>query len=222
MMERAEVDSVPRRIRVYIIDDHMMLCRAFSALLRSHAELEVVGSNEDPRAAVEEIGETQADVVLLDVAMPGMSGLDAIEPIRARSPHSKIVMLTFHEGESIIEQALEAGADGYVSKNSDDDELAYAISSVYRGKMYVSPRLAQIKPGRPIRSLAGSLTSLTKREREVFQLLAVGKTNKDVAQTLDMSLGTAKKHRENLQRKLDCHSTAELARIAIREGLLPS
>jgi DNA-binding NarL/FixJ family response regulator len=221
-MLNAVNDPIAPPIKVYIVDDQAMLCRAFAALLNTHAELEVVGTNEDARAAVAEIRVAQADVVLLDVTMPGMSGIDAIEAVREASPRAKIVMLSFHEGESIVEQALDAGADGYVSKNSDDDELAFAIQTVHRGKKYVSPRVARVTENQEVRSPNGSLASLTRREREVFQLLALGKSNKEVAQTLEMSLGTAKKHRENLQRKLDCHSTAQLARLAIREGLLPS
>jgi DNA-binding NarL/FixJ family response regulator len=120
---------------------------------------------------------------------------------------------------------MEAGADGYLSKDSDPGELALAIESVHRGEPYLSSRVAGglIPRGRgpgACKGATGRLSALTAREREVFQLLALGKSNKEVAMALSMSLGTAKKHRENLQRKLDCHSAAELALLAIREGLL--
>jgi DNA-binding NarL/FixJ family response regulator len=163
-------------------------------------------------------------VVVLDITMPGLSGLDLLPMVRKTLPRARVVMLTHHEGETFVQQALEAGAEGYLSKDSDPSELALAIQAVHRGDPYVSPRVASglvrgMRGGgeRPPRS---RLEGLTPREREVFQLLAVGKSNKEVATELDMSLGTAKKHRENLQRKLSCNSAAELARLAIREGLL--
>jgi DNA-binding NarL/FixJ family response regulator len=159
--------------------------------------------------------------------MPGLSGLDAIGPIRKACPRAKVLMLTHHEGESFVSQALEAGADGYLSKDSEPAELQLAIDAVHNGDPFLSPKVAGVLLGRR-RSTDGStesggrLGSLTPREREVLQLLALGRSNKEVARDLRMSLGTAKKHRENLQRKLDCHSAAELARLAIREGLLGS
>jgi DNA-binding NarL/FixJ family response regulator len=158
--------------------------------------------------------------------MPGLSGLDAIRPIREAHPRVRILMLTHHEGESFVDQAMRAGADGYISKDSDPGELVLGIETVSEGRPYLSPKVAgglvaRMRRGEPIEPGGSSrLSTLTGREREVFQLLALGKSNKDVARELDISLGTAKKHRENLQRKLDCHSTAELARLAIREGLM--
>ena len=135
-------------------------------------------------------------------------------------------MLTHHEGDSFVEQAMRRGADGYLSKDSDPAELALAIRSVHGGRPYVSPKVARGvldrvtgAPGAALDAQRG-VGALTAREREVFQLLAVGKSNKEIARALDITLGTAKKHRENLQRKLDCHSTAEMARLAIREGLM--
>ena len=213
-------------IGVYLVDDQAMIRAAFRALLDRTDGIEVVGDHEDARAALEEIADLRPDVVLLDITMPGLSGLDAIARIRKAAPRVKIVMLTHHEGQSFVEQALRAGAEGYVSKDSDEAELALAIRAVHRGDPYVSPKVSgglvsQVRgdsSGAP--APASRIASLTPREREVFQLLALGHSNKEVATALEMSLGTAKKHRENLQRKLDCHSSAELARLAIREGLV--
>jgi DNA-binding NarL/FixJ family response regulator len=212
--------------KVYLIDDHTMIRAAFRALLTNHAETEVVGDNADARKALEELPTLRPDVILLDITMPGLSGIDAIPQIRRALPKSKIIMLTHHEGLNFVEQALKAGAEGYLSKDSDESELLLAIAAVHRGDPYVSPRVASglVSQMRGDTAAAGggpsTLGALTAREREVFQLLALGKSNKDVARELKMSLGTARKHRENLQRKLDCHSAAELARMAIREGLL--
>lgn len=215
-------------IRVYLVDDQAMLRAAMRSLLGEQTSLEVVGDSGDARAAVQRIAELRPDVILLDISMPGLSGIDAIAPIRKVHSRARVLMLTHHEGDSFVEQAMRAGADGYLSKDSDPAELALAIRSVHGGRPYVSPKVARtvvdrVRGGPNAPPGAGhGVDALTSREREVFQLLAVGKTNKEVARELRITLGTAKKHRENLQRKLDCHSTAEMARLAIREGLMDS
>lgn len=219
------MNNTTRPITVYLVDDQSMLRAAFRSLLSQDPRFEVLGDSADARKAIDQIGELRPDVVLLDITMPGLSGLDAIVPIRKAWARGRILMLTHHEGETFVEQALSAGADGYLSKDSEPEELTLAIQAVHRGQPYVSPTVAsglvsrtRQKPGEP--PITSRIGSLTPREREVFQLLALGKSNKEVARELGMSLGTAKKHRENLQRKLECQSTAELARLAIREGLM--
>jgi DNA-binding NarL/FixJ family response regulator len=213
-------------IRIYLVDDQAMLRAAFRSLLARDERFEVAGDSGDPRRAVDQIGELLPDVVLLDITMPGLSGIDAVPLIRKKHPKAKIVMLTHHEGSTFVDQALRAGADGYLSKDSEPAELMLAIESVHADRMYLSPRVAGalLKRGRHTANEtpapAARLDGLTSREREVLQLLALGKSNKEVAHALDITLGTAKKHRENLQRKLDCHSAAEMALLAIKEGLL--
>jgi len=212
--------------RVYLVDDLNMIRAGFRSILSADPRFAVVGDSGDARAAIAAIEKSRPDVVLLDISMPGLSGLDAISMIRDVHPSVKVIMLTHHEGETFVNQALSAGADGYLSKDSDPAELALAIESVHRGKMYLSPKVAGVLVSRargganPVQVGTSKVQSLTPREREVFQLLALGKANKEVAAMLDLSLGTVKKHRENLQRKLDCHSAAELARLAIKEGLM--
>lgn len=225
-MTHTETMDTQPAIRLFLVDDQTMIRAGFRSLLGKDERFKVLGDCGDPRKAIEIIGELRPDVVLLDISMPGLSGIDAIPMIRKVHPKAKVVMLTHHEGESIVEQALRAGADGYLSKDSEPAELVLAIEAAHRGNMYLSPRVA----GSLVRRTRGAdgertvgksrVESLTPREREVFQLLALGKSNKEVARALEMSVGTAKKHRENLQRKLDCHSAAELALLAIREGLL--
>jgi DNA-binding NarL/FixJ family response regulator len=221
------MDEHVDRIKLLLVDDQSMLRAAFKSLLSQHPRFEVLGDTGDARVAIEKVASLRPDVVLLDITMPGLSGLDAIAPLRTAHPRVRIVMLTHHEGESFVDQALRAGADGYLSKDSDPTELALGIEAVYEGRPYLSPKVAgtlvsKVRGESRSTAAPNSIGSLTQREREVFQLLALGKSNKDIARELDISLGTAKKHRENLQRKLDCHSTAELARLAIREGLLQS
>ncbi len=217
-------------IRVFLVDDQTMIRAGFRSLLGRDPRFTVLGDMGDPREAIAVIAELKPDVVLLDISMPGLSGIDALPLIRKGHPRVKVVMLTHHEGETFVEQALRAGADGYLSKDSDPVELVLALQSVHQGKMYLSPRVAGtvlqrnrasgLAAATGAQMLQGKLESLTPREREVFQLLALGKCNKEIARTLAITLGTTKKHRENLQRKLDCHSAAEMALLAIREGLM--
>ena len=209
------------QIRIVLIDDQAMVRAAFKALLNGVDRFEVVGDAGDARA-----GELKPDVVIMDITMVGLSGLDAVVPVKRASPTTRVLMASQHEGMKFVQQALQAGADGYLSKDSEPAELSLAIDSIVRGDSYLSPKVANGFMARAVRGDASPaddaspLAVLTPREREVFQLLAIGKANKEVAAMLDLSLGTVKKHRENLQRKLDCHSAAELARLAIREGLL--
>lgn len=215
-----------RAIRLYLVDDQAMIRAAFKSLLSQDVRFEILGDSGDPRVALGEILALEPDIVLMDITMPGLSGIDAVGQMRKQGSKAKVVMLTHHEGERFVEQALQAGADGYLSKDSDPAELALALEAVHRGDPFLSPKVSAALVARTRGTVEGEpaprgrLDSLTPREREVFQLLALGHTNKEVARDLGMSLGTAKKHRENLQRKLDCHSAAELARFAIREGLL--
>lgn len=228
-MKTSETMEAKGAIRVYLVDDQTMIRAGFRSLLAKDPRFEVVGDSGDPRRALDAIAIAQPDVVLLDISMPGLSGIDTIPQLRKVCARARIVMLTHHEGESFVEQAMRAGADGYLSKDSEPAELSLAIESVHKGNMFLSPRVAgwlvrrsgRTEPAANVPPAPASrIDALTPREREVFQLLALGKSNKEVARALDMSLGTAKKHRENLQRKLDCHSAAELALLAIREGLL--
>lgn len=212
-------------IRVYLIDDQSMIRAGFKSLLASDARFAVVGDSGDPRAAAEILKGLDVDVVLLDISMPGLSGIDAIPLLRAARPKLRIVMLTNHEGDSFVDQALVAGADGYLSKDSDPAELRLALEAVVRGDAFLSPKVAGgllRRSQSAARGFQSRLGALTPREREVFQLLALGRSNKEVAKALGMTVSTAKKHRENLQRKLDCHSTAELALLAVQEGLISS
>ena len=213
-------------ITIVLIDDQAIVRAAFRSLLEQSSNLRVIGDAGDAREGLEMVTQLRPNVVILDITMPGLSGLDIIDPIKRNCAGAKVLMASHHEGQKFVQQALQPGADGYLSKDSDPKELGIAIDSIFRGDTYLSPKVSSGIMARALRgeSLSASegspLAVLTPREREVFQLLALGKANKEVASMLDLSLGTVKKHRENLQRKLECHSAAELARLAIREGLL--
>ena len=217
------VESVTT-VSVFLVDDHAMTRAGMRSLVDELDGFAVIGDSGDPHEAIDRIAELRPHIVLLDITMPGLSGIDAIEKIREKHDSVRILMLSHHEGETFVEQSLRHGADGYLSKDSEGDELAVAMRAVMRGCPYISPKVTRGlmggTRGAGDNRVSSRLNSLTPREREVFQLLALGYLNKQVARKLEMSLGTAKKHRENLQRKLDCHSPAELARLAIREGLL--
>jgi DNA-binding NarL/FixJ family response regulator len=212
-------------ITIVLIDDQAIIRAAFRSLIERIPGLTVIGDAGDARSGIELVGRVRPDLVVLDITMPGLSGIDAVGPLKKASPNTKVLMASQHEGRKFVQQALQAGADGYLSKDSDPAELGLAIESIHRGDSYLSQKVASAvmagaMHGSAAANEASALGVLTPREREVFQLLALGKANKEIASVLDLSLGTVKKHRENLQRKLDCHSAAELARLAIREGLL--
>ncbi len=213
-------------ITILLVDDQAIVRAAFQSLLERNGHFKVVGSAGDARSAIALAAERKPDLAILDITMAGMSGIDAVGPLKKASPKTRVLMASQHEAMKFVQQALQAGADGYLSKDSEPEELTLAIESIHRGDTYLSPKVASGIMARAVRGEVptpndtGTLSDLTPREREVFQLLALGKANKEVASMLGLSLGTVKKHRENLQRKLDCHSAAELARLAIREGLL--
>lgn len=213
-------------ISIVLIDDQAIVRAAFKSLLERVPHFKVIGDAGDARSGIDLVQKLRPDVVVLDITMPGLSGIDAVGPLKKAAPHTRVLMASQHEGMKFVQQALQAGADGYLSKDSEPEELGLAIESIRRGDSYLSPKVANGIMARAVRGEApppaetSALVALTPREREVFQLLALGKANKEVAALLGLSLGTVKKHRENLQRKLDCHSAAELARLAIREGLL--
>lgn len=218
--------EVTKKISIVLIDDQAIVRAALKMLLESTERFQVVGDSSDAREGIALVAELKPDIVILDIAMRGLSGLDAVAPIKQASPRTRVLMASQHEGMNFVQQALDAGAAGYLSKDSEPAELSLAIESILSGDSYLSPK---VTAGSGVGANCGDVVShgqssviagLTPREREVFQLLAIGKANKEVASVLELSLGTVKKHRENLQRKLGCHSAAGLARLAIREGLL--
>jgi len=222
---RGEQSRTVSPVRVFLLDDQAIIRAALRSLLDERADIEVVGDCGEPRLALEEIQRLRPDVLVLDIAMSEPSRLDVLPMVRKSVPRTRVVMLTHHDYATLVHCALKGGAEGYLSKDSDPAELAVAILSVQRGDPYVSRPVARppvngTRGGNGAQHSPSRLEELTPREREVLQLLAVGKSNKEVASALDISVGTAKKHRENLQRKVSCGSPAELARFAIREGLL--
>jgi len=210
-----------RPIKVFLVDDQNMLRAAFKSLLTQDERFDVVGDCGDARTAIERVGELRPDVVLLDISMPGLSGLDAIAPIREKWPRVRILMLTHHEGDTFVDQALRNGADGYLSKDSDPSELMLALESVNSGKPYLSPKvsaglLAMMRGGEMLPEPGiNRLASLTPREREVLELVTQGKANKVIAGDLNVSQRTVEIHRARVMEKMGANSLAHLVRMVI-------
>ncbi len=206
-------------IRILIVDDHAVVRSGLRLLLDREDDLEPVGEAGDGKRAVRLARELQPDVVLLDVVMPGPSGVDAAAEIRVESPSSRILMLSMQDDPTYVRQAFAAGAAGYVLKDAADSELVEAIRRVAAGEQYVHPALGARLVAEPEKE-AGPVDSLSDREREVLRLLALGHTNQEIARQLFVSVRTVEAHRAHILNKLRVSTRAELVRHAIDTGLL--
>src|ERR1700722_5537209 len=214
-----------KQIRILLADDHTVMRRGLRLLLESRPEFSVVAEASDGRQAVEQAEETQPDVAVLDIAMPNLSGIEAAQRINTAWPHIAIVILSMHSDEGYVLRALKAGAKGYLLKDSAEGDLVDAIKSVHAGKTFFSPEITRMLMEDYVREIRtrgaeDSFDLLTPREREILQLLAELKSNKEIAQILNLSLYTIETHRRNLQEKLNLHSFAELVLYAVRKGII--
>ena len=212
-------------IRILLADDHNIMRRGLRLLLERQPGFEVVAEAADGREAAERAEAARPDIVVLDIAMPNMSGIEAAQRIRALLPQAAIVILSMHSDESYVLRALKAGAKGYLLKDSAESDLIDAIKAVSEGKAFFSPEISKILVEDYVRDMRkrgaeDSYELLTSREREVLHLVAEGKSNKDIATLLDLSLYTVETHRRNLQDKLNLHSLAELILYAVRKGVI--
>jgi DNA-binding NarL/FixJ family response regulator len=213
------------KISVLLVDDHTIVRKGLRSLLDAEADIQVIGEAEDGREAVEKVGRLRPQVVVMDITMPGLNGLEATRQIKERFPQVQVVVLTMHTAEEYIFQILRAGTSGYVVKRAAPSELISAVRAAYRGESFLSPSVSRTVIQEYLRqagALAGenSYETLTPREREVLQLLAEGHSNRRIAELLCLSVKTVQSHRANLMRKLDIHSTAELTQYAIRKGVI--
>jgi two-component system, NarL family, response regulator NreC len=210
-------------IRILLADDHAMLRDGVRMVLEAHPGFEVVGTADNGRDAVRLVEELRPDIAVLDVAMPDLNGLDATRAIRECCPETEVVVLSMHEGEEYLREALRAGAAGYVLKRAAAKELVGAIHAVRRGESYLDPALTRTLISDYVRQVErGDETpdSLTDRELEVLTLVAEGLTNRQIALKLNISIKTVQTHRANLMDKLNLHDRTELVRYAIRRGLI--
>lgn len=210
--------------RILIVEDHTLLRAGLCALIAQEADIEIVGEAANGHDAVQAVGKLSPNLVLMDLNMPGMNGIEAIIDIKRRYPDTRVLVMTIHKTDEYIHESLRAGADGYILKDAAYEELRVAIRSVLNGKSYLSPDIsAKVINGYLGTGHAATGTSildtLTHREREVLKLLAEGHPNKYIANYYCLSVKTVEKHRSNMMKKLDLHNTAKLTAYAIEKGL---
>jgi RNA polymerase sigma factor (sigma-70 family) len=209
-------------IRVLLVDDHPAIRAGLRLLLRQAVGIEIVAEAADGRAALRAIAEHQPQVVLLDISMPGATGLEVVAQVRRDWPEVRVLILSVHKEEELIVQALRAGAAGYLLKDAGPDELEKAIRRVAEGETYVAPNLSQhvVRYLHRTDRLADTLQQLTPRQREVLQLIAEGRSTKEIAADLGLSIKTIEAHRAQVMDRLGIHDVPGLVRFAIRAGLI--
>ena len=214
------------RIRVLLVDDHAMFREGVRSLLEGEPDLEVVGEVEDGRAAVETALTLAPDVVLMDITMPQLDGIEATRQIRSQNDAIKVLVLTMHDNEDVFFRSISAGASGYVLKRSGGLELMSAIRSTHEGNSYLSPLLAKalmsdyLQRGERTQDGPAQGRRLSAREQEILKLIAEGNSSREIAEMLDLSVKTVHNHRTRLMTKLDIHRNTDLVKYAIRLGMV--
>jgi DNA-binding NarL/FixJ family response regulator len=224
----AEVDGeaqVKETYRILIVENHALLRAGLRALLSAKPEFEVVGEAANGHDAVAAARGLEPDLVLMDISMPGMTGIEAIIDIKRRSPATRVIVVTMHKAEEYVQASLRAGASGYLLKDAGDEELQAAIRTVLAGKIYLSADVSgaiveRYLAGEQPRGTARRAQDLTHRERQILKLIAEGHRNKYIAEYFSLSIKTVEKHRSNLMQKLDLHNSSMLTSYAIEHGLL--
>ena len=207
--------------RVILADDHTLVRAGIRRILESQPQFEVVAEAADGAAALDALERYQADVLVLDLNMNGLEGIDVLRQVKRRSPDVKVVILTMHTGREYVQRALAEGADGYLLKDSAVQDLAAAIEAVVGGRTFFSPAIQQQMAEMMRDGHRQGLQLLTEREREVLTLIAQGLSTKEIASALDIGPRTVETHRANLMKKLGVKSVALLTQVAIREGIVP-
>ena len=210
------------RLRILLADDHTLVRQGLRKVLEERADWEVVAEAGDGREAVRQAETLRPDVAILDVAMPLLNGIEATRQIARRVPTTRILVLSMHADEAYVTQILQAGATGYLLKDSADVDLLHAVAAVAEGKSFFSPAIARVMLDGYVRGdkLTDRFESLSEREREIFQLIAEAKTNKEIASLLNVSPSTVETHRAHIMEKLDLHSAAEIVLYAVRRGVI--
>lgn len=215
-------------LRIFIADDHEVVRKGLISLLEAQPDWQVCGEAGDGREAIEKAAELKPDVLILDIGMPGLNGLEATRQILKVNPNAKILILTLHDSDSVVREVLNAGARGFLLKSDAARDLVAAVEALRRDKTYFTSKVAAmvlegyLKGGNGAAASAAQVgrNRLTPREREIVQLLAEGKSTKEVAVTLGLSVKTAETHRSNIMRKLQIHSVSDLVLYAVRNNIV--
>ncbi len=215
------------KIRVILAEDHTIVRKGLKALLEAYPHIEVVGEAADGREAIQLAEALRPHVVVMDLNMPGLNGLEATARIKRRCPDVNVLILSMHANEEYVLQVLRSGASGYLLKDSATEDLVAGIQAVYAGEAYLSPRISKTVIAEYVRRTEVEAQRLphellTPREREILQLIAEGRTSKEIASELHLSIKTVETHRANLMDKLNIHNRVGLIRYAIRAGIIPS
>jgi two-component system response regulator NreC len=210
-------------INILLVDDHKIICEGLRSLIEKQSNMEVVGEAGDGQTAVKLTRELTPDVVIMDIALPELNGIDATRVITADIPEVKVIALSMHSDKRYVTGILKAGASGYLAKDCAFDELAQAIKTVVADQNYLSPKIADLLIGNYLDHITEINTSessvLSAREREILQLIAEGKSNKQIASELCVSVKTIETHRQHIMHKLDKHNIVDLIKFAIKEGI---
>ena len=212
------------KIAVVIVDDHVLVRQGLRCVLETDPEIEIVGEAGDGQSAAELVDRLRPDVVLMDLTLPQVDGIEATRLIAARAGAPNILILTMHSDDVSVRQSLKAGARGYLLKDADDVDLLNAVKAVARGKSFFSPAVSKVLltayRGDARQHVEDNLALLTDRECEVLRLIAQGKRNRDIAAELTVSVNTVETHRKHIMEKLDLHNTAEIVRFAVRKNVV--
>ena len=207
-------------IRILLADDHALVRQGFRMILAAQPDMQIIGEASNGRECVDLAVKQQPDVVIMDVAMPELNGIEATRRLIEASPRTRVLALSMHKDSVYVREILRAGARGYLLKDSVDADLLAAVRAVAKGEGYLSPAVSEAVLSDYRRHVTDPLDLLTSREREVLQSIAEGKTNKEIASALNLSVYTVESHRGRIMEKLNLHSTGELVRFALRSGLI--
>lgn len=213
------------KIRVFLADDHQVFREGIRLLLERVPDMEVIGEADNGEEAVTRVSQLMSDVVLMDITMPGLNGLEAARQIKQKHPSVKVLILTMHETDQYLAEMLGVGVSGYLVKTTTSRELISAIRAVYQGDVYLYPSIARMLVGDYLQRVKSgeektSYDGLTPREREILRYIAEGRQNREIAQLLFISVRTVQAHRSNLMEKLGAHDRTQLVKYAIRKGII--
>jgi DNA-binding NarL/FixJ family response regulator len=209
-----------KKARILLADDHAVVRKGFRLILETQPDMEVVGEASNGRDAVALAEQFKPDIVVMDVSMPELSGIEATRRVMDVSPRTRVLALSMHKDSVYVREILRAGAKGYLLKDAADGDLLSAVRAVARGEGYLSPAVSEAVLSDYRRHVTNPVDLLTSREREVLQMIAEGKTNKDIANSLKLSVYTVEAHRGRIMEKLNLHNTGDIVRFALRNGLI--